>query len=198
MKETYLNMENVLKSINYSSHKWSICSDLKVVSILLGLQQGYTKFCCFLCMWDSRAWNLHYQKKDWPLRGSPQPGTKNVVHMSLVESNKIVLPPLHIKLGLMKNFVKAMDRDRSAFRYLSEKFHTLSEAKKRVFSSVPRFVSYSRIFSLTASLLETRKQHGRRSDRLQQSFLEMTELTTTRTFLKIFCQPIRPWDVTCC
>jgi hypothetical protein len=129
MKETYLNIGNVLKSINYSSHKWSICSDLKVVSILLGLQQGYTKFCCFLCMWDSRARNLHYQKKDWPLRGSPQPGAKNVVHMPLVESNKIVLPPLHIKLGLMKNFVKAMDRDGPAFRYLSEKFHTLSEAK---------------------------------------------------------------------
>jgi len=129
MEETYLNMENILKSINYSSHKWSICSDFKVVSILLGLQQGNTKFCCFLCMWDSRAWNLHYQKKDWPLRGSPQPGTKNVVHMPLVESNKIVLPPLHIKLSLMKNFVKAMDRDRSAFRYSREKFHTLAEAK---------------------------------------------------------------------
>ena len=82
-------------------------------------------------MWDSRARNLHYQKKDWPLKGSPQPGAKNVVHMPLVESNKIVLPPLHIKLGLMKNFVKAMDRDGPAFRYLSEKFHTLSEAKMK-------------------------------------------------------------------
>jgi hypothetical protein len=36
---------------------------------------------------------------------------------------------LHIKLDLMKNFLKAMDRDGPAFRYLSEKFHTLSEAK---------------------------------------------------------------------
>ncbi|GBM52064.1 hypothetical protein AVEN_23295-1 [Araneus ventricosus] len=35
---------------------------------------------------------------------------------------KILLPPLHIKLGLMKNFVKAMDCGGSGFQYLSLKF----------------------------------------------------------------------------
>jgi hypothetical protein len=39
----------------------------------------------------------------------------------LAEWHKILLPPLHIKLSLMKNFVKAMDRAGSAFKYLAEK-----------------------------------------------------------------------------
>jgi len=48
---------------------------------------------------------------------------------ALAEWHKILLPPLHIILGLMKNFVKAMDRTGSAFKYLTEKFPRLSEAK---------------------------------------------------------------------
>ena len=55
----------------------------------------------------------------------------------MVESSRILLPPLHIKLGLMKNFVKAMDRNGTAFLYLRQKFTLLSDAKIRedVFSS---------------------------------------------------------------
>ena len=41
----------------------------------------------------------------------------------------MLLPPLHIKLGLIKNFVKAMDRDGSAFIFLKNKFPRISEAK---------------------------------------------------------------------
>ena len=54
---------------------------------------------------------------------------------ALAERHKILLPPLHIKLGLMKNFVKVMDRTGSAFKYLAEKFPRLSETKikERVF-----------------------------------------------------------------
>ena len=98
------------------------------MSILLGLQKVIRNcVASFACGIAEHA-NPN-QKEDWPLRGSPQPGTKNVMHMPPVESNKIVLPPLHIKLGLMKNFVKAIDRDGPAFRYLHEKFHTLGKAK---------------------------------------------------------------------
>jgi len=52
-----------------------------------------------------------------------------VQHPALAEWHKILPPPLHIKLGLMKNFAKAMDRTGSAFKYLAEKFPRLSEAK---------------------------------------------------------------------
>ena len=43
--------------------------------------------------------------------------------------HKILLPPLHIELGLMENFVKATDQTESVFKYLAEKFPRLSEAK---------------------------------------------------------------------
>ena len=36
---------------------------------------------------------------------------------------------MHLKLGLMKNSVKAMDQEEAAFTYLWEKFPRLSEAK---------------------------------------------------------------------
>ncbi|XP_065449041.1 uncharacterized protein LOC103306399 isoform X1 [Chrysemys picta bellii] len=129
MKETYDNMKQLLRCINYDQHQWQLCGDLKVVALLLGLQTGYTKYCCFLCEWDSRARDSHYIKKDWPLRQSLESGRKSVQHPLLVESRKILLPPLHIKLGLMKNFVKAIDKTQAAFKYLHGKFPRLSEAK---------------------------------------------------------------------
>ena len=129
MKETYENMKDMLNCINYDRYKWQVCGDLKMVAILLGLQLGYTKYCCFLCEWDSRARTLHYKRKDWPLRQALEPGTKNILQQPLIESSKILLPPLHIKLGLIKNFVKALDRDGPAFRHLISKFPRLSIAK---------------------------------------------------------------------
>ena len=103
--------------------------DLKVVALLLGLQGGYTKYSCFLCEWDSRARESHYVKKVWPQRKSCEPGIRNVHYPPLVDPQKILLPPLHIKLGLMKNFVKALDKEKPGFKYLYEKFPILSEAK---------------------------------------------------------------------
>jgi len=35
-----------------------------------------------------------------------------------VEPSKILLPSMHLKLGLMKNFVKAMNQEEAAFTYL--------------------------------------------------------------------------------
>ncbi|GBM03492.1 hypothetical protein AVEN_95390-1 [Araneus ventricosus] len=53
----------------------------------------------------------------------------NVEHPPLAETHKIIIPPFHIKLGLVKNLVKAMDKNGSAFKYLHEKFPRLSVAK---------------------------------------------------------------------
>ena len=111
-------MKQLLQYIKYDTCKWNICVDLKVIALLLVLQLGYTKFRCFLCEWDSRDKAHHYVKRIWPGRKILEPGHKNVKYHSLVESSRILLPPLHIKLGLMKNFVKAMDRNGTAFLYL--------------------------------------------------------------------------------
>ena len=129
MKETYETMKLLLQTVKYNEYKWKICSDLKIVALLLGLQTGYTKYCCFLCEWDSREGKNHYIQKDWPKRNELIPGMKNVTHFPLVGQENILLPPLHIKLGLMKNFVKAIDKAGDAFLYLKEKFPKLSEAK---------------------------------------------------------------------
>jgi hypothetical protein len=135
LKETSENLKELLNKLEYSKYGWHICGELKVVFLLMGLQLGYTKFCCFLCDWDSRAKTLHYLKRDWPQRKSLKVREKNVQHPALAEWHKIFLPPLHIKLGLMKNFVKVMGQTGSAFKYRAEKFPRLSEAKikERVF-----------------------------------------------------------------
>jgi hypothetical protein len=36
---------------------------------------------------------------------------KNVLNNPLVNPEKVFLPPLHIKLGLMRNFVKAINKN---------------------------------------------------------------------------------------
>ena len=130
LKETYDNMEILLKAIKYESHQWNICADLKVIGMLMGMQSGFTKFCCFLCLWDSRATSEHYTKSDWGMRSTYVPGASSVQSVPLVDSQKIFLPPLHIKLGLMKNFVKAMAKVNSeGFQYLCGKFPKITTAK---------------------------------------------------------------------
>jgi hypothetical protein len=129
MKETYDNMRILLSALNYNEHRWLICGDLKVIAILLGLQGGYTKYPCFLCLWDSRADDCHFKQKVWPQRTDCNPGQHNQQSMPLVERSKILLPPLHIKLGLMKLFVKALNKNGSTFQYLREKYPKISEAK---------------------------------------------------------------------
>ncbi|XP_042228805.1 uncharacterized protein LOC121870899 [Homarus americanus] len=42
MDENYNNMEYLLTALKYKDHNWKICGDLKVVSMVLGLQGGYT------------------------------------------------------------------------------------------------------------------------------------------------------------
>ena len=106
MKESYESMKLLLGKIKYDEFKWKLCGDLKVVALLLGMQLVYTNSCCFLCEWDSRDKKNHHVIKLWPKRTSLTPGEKNVVNPPLVLPEKMYLPLLHIKLGLMKSFEK--------------------------------------------------------------------------------------------
>ena len=105
LKESYDNMELLLEAIKYSEYQWILCGDLKVIGLLMGMQAGFTKYCCFLCLWDSRAVSQHYKQKDWGSRSTFLPGEHSLQENPLVDMNNVLLPPLHIKLGLMKNFV---------------------------------------------------------------------------------------------
>ena len=106
MKESYESTKLLLGKIKYDEFKLKWCADLKVVALLLGMQLGYTKYCCFLCEWDSRNKKNHYVNKLWPKRTSLTPGEKNVVSPPLVLPEKNSLPSVHIKLGLMKTLWK--------------------------------------------------------------------------------------------
>ena len=73
----------------------------------MGMQAGFTKYCYFLCLWDSRAVSQHYKQKDWGSRSTFVPGEHS----------------------LMKNFVKALHKNGAAFQHLSTVFPGLSAAK---------------------------------------------------------------------
>lgn len=127
-KEKYKVISVLLEKIKYSEHVWVICVDLKMVNCLLGQRSGYTKYLCFTCFRDSRARSSHWTQKNWPARNLVL-GAKNVINQPLVPREKIILPPLHIKLGLMTQFVKALDQNGQCFKFLSQKFPELSTEK---------------------------------------------------------------------
>ena len=131
LKENYKNIKVVLERLKYCVHQWLICVDLKMVNFLLGQQGGDIKYPCFLCYWDSRANEEHWVRKEWPPRNTIKPGEKNIVNNPLVDRKNIILPPLHIKLGLMKQFVKALDRSIDCFGYICSTFAGLSYEKKK-------------------------------------------------------------------
>ena len=47
VKESYESMKLLLGKIKCDEFNWKLCGDLK--ALLLGMQLGYTKYCCFLC-----------------------------------------------------------------------------------------------------------------------------------------------------
>jgi hypothetical protein len=56
-------------------------------------------------------------------------GPVELLRDSLIDPKKVLLPPLHINLGLMKQFVKALPKEGECFKYLCKKFPGLSDAK---------------------------------------------------------------------
>jgi len=115
--------------ISYDSHKWVVCIDLKMVCLLLGQQLGYTKYLCFLSQWENGAKSEHWIIKDWPKRNQLTPGEYNIINQPLINKNKIIFSPLHIKLGFMKQFVKALDKQGSYFEYIGQVFSGISTEK---------------------------------------------------------------------
>ena len=71
----------------------------------------------------------HYVQREWTPRLGDIPDEHSVKSEPLVSPQKVFLPTIHIKLGLMKNFVKALDKEGKAFQYLCTKFLKISDAK---------------------------------------------------------------------
>ncbi|XP_031640029.1 uncharacterized protein LOC116351997 [Contarinia nasturtii] len=130
-EESKESMQKIIDAIKYDEHLWKVCADLKVVALLRGLpHRGYPKYMCFLCQWDTRHPN-QYEKRDWPPRHTYQIGRQNVRYEPLIPMEKVLLAPLHIKLGIVKNFIKALVKrnNEQAFQRLIQIFPRLSKAK---------------------------------------------------------------------
>ena len=80
-------------------------------------------------MGHSRDKINHWIKRDWPLRKSLTPGYRNILHPTLVDRSNVILAPLHIKLGLMKQFVNALNKEEACFKYIQEKFPNMNAEK---------------------------------------------------------------------
>ncbi|KAJ4446378.1 hypothetical protein ANN_13074 [Periplaneta americana] len=57
------------------------------------------------------------------------PAEHNIKYPLLVQREKIFIPPLHIQLGPIKKFVKALDKNGEAFQYLKTLFPKISDDK---------------------------------------------------------------------
>ncbi|GBO03258.1 hypothetical protein AVEN_24563-1 [Araneus ventricosus] len=74
LEENNDDLSMILEKINYQERRWMVCGDFEMLTMLLGQQAGYTTYPCFLCLWDSRARDLHWTKTNWSLRGALIPG----------------------------------------------------------------------------------------------------------------------------
>jgi len=172
LKETYENLQIVLEKIKYSEHQWKVCGDLKISTLILGQQSGFTKNPCFLCLWDSRDRKNHYVQKEWPKRTEFHPGSRNIIRRPLIDPSKILLPPLHIKLGLMKQFVKALDKNGDCFQYLGEKFPAVSDAKlKEGIFDGPQIRTLFRDENFITQMNDTEKAAWQSFKNISQNFL---------------------------
>ena len=67
--------------------------------------------------------------KIWPPREDLTPGFHNVLNSPFMERSKVLLPPLHIKLGQAKQFVESLKPTSRVFRHIRQMFPSISEAK---------------------------------------------------------------------
>ncbi|XP_036358086.1 uncharacterized protein LOC118763025 [Octopus sinensis] len=129
LKEKYSSVKILLKALKYEEYRWEVIGDFKMVTFMMGLQGGFTKFPCYLCLWNSRETAEHYQRRHWPQWTEFGVRKKNIKWEPLLDPRKVLFPPQHIILGLMKQFDSALYQESAAFRYLKDFFPKLSEAK---------------------------------------------------------------------
>lgn len=129
LKENYNDVKKIMTKIKYESHNWKICCDLKMVAILKGLQCGYTKFMCYLCEFDTRDRTRHFKNYKWKERTDFIKTKFNVINEPLVNKNNVIIPPLHIKLGLMSSLIKTIKTNQNAINELAKLFPRTSRAK---------------------------------------------------------------------
>ena len=85
LKDDYTSVKMLLGALKYDDYGWEVIGDFKMMSFLMGLQGSFTKFPCFLCLWDSRDTTAHYHRRNWPQRTEFSMGKSNVQWEPLIE-----------------------------------------------------------------------------------------------------------------
>ena len=126
-----------------------------------------------------RTENIITSKKQWPKRELLTPGQKNVVNTPSINHEKVYLLPMNIKLGLIRNFVKAMDQNSAGFMYLKNEFPGLSDdkIKKGVFVG-PQVRKLKKDVKFEDQLSEVKKHHGNLSKMSLPIFWEIVRQKT--------------------
>lgn len=88
---------------------------------------GHNKYPYFILLLDSRAKQNRRNRYDH-LRKKIK-GNVKIINGPLLERHKIIFPLLQIKLGLMKQFIKTLDRKEESSQYNNRSFPTLSIKK---------------------------------------------------------------------
>jgi len=128
-EETRDSMRRILKAIKYNTHRWKVCADFKVINLLLGLLGGYPKFPCIWCLWDSRVRMRHYAPEACPPRDCTRLDYSQV-DLPLISPEDVLVPPLHVKLGLSRSLLKTIvQANPRALAVLKRLFDRLSEQK---------------------------------------------------------------------
>ena len=142
-----------------------------MVNFLLGKQFGFTKYPCFLCMWDSRDRALHYTKKDWPMQEELVPcKERNVINDPLVDRDRIIFPPLHIKLNQAVHQGSGQGCD--CFTYFCQAFPglTMEKLKAGIFDS-PQILQLIRHPEFENSMNEVKLEEWKALVQVVKTFL---------------------------
>ena len=128
-KEEYKTVKILLDALKYKEYCWEVIGDFKKVAFLMGLQGGFTKYPCYLSLWDNRDTVAFYLTQDSPQRTEFSVGKNNVNWESLLDPRNVLFPSLYLKLGLMKPFVRALDKEYPASKHVQDFFPNLSATK---------------------------------------------------------------------
>ncbi len=133
LKEDYRNVRLLLETLNHNKYRWEGIEDFKTEAFLMRSHRGFTKNRCFFYLWDNGDRAAHYQKNHWPPRTDTIVGAHNIKHEPLVNPQKVLFPPLHIKLGVIKQFVTALEKESAAFKYLQDLYVFRGKSKSICF-----------------------------------------------------------------
>lgn len=129
LKEKYEAVKYVLEKIHYGHMSalftltwrwWIFCWD----------KFGFTKYHAFYACGISRDTVQHYTENDWPVQEELIPcRITNIINKPLVDQDRTLFPLVHIKLGLIKQFTKTLDKNCGCITYLCQAFPGLMMEK---------------------------------------------------------------------